>query len=253
MPRGPSSFDPITGLPWDQVRPATPAGTQAAQLRDPAPITADTPVNPMQREAYDTTGNAYASADEAYGRASKYEDEVTAGTAAETRRELQRARDEISVGMKNERVGAMGRGAGSALFETRAQAAGARGLNELQGRLAGESLRARNDAVNTRIAAAGGKVNAANARTGAANASASETRMLHLGTMAQRLAEQRQLVEQAEAQARMNEMPYQRLASLMATTAQYADAYEPPAGVSHQTGGFGPSISTRRYVGGIGA
>lgn len=221
------------------------AAAQAEQLRVPVPINATTAVNPLQREAYDVTGNAYASADAAHGRAAKYEEEVTAGTAAETRRELERARDEISVGMGAEGEAAMSRGADPSLFRSRALASGKRDLHTLQGKLAGESLRARQGAVDSRTAAAGGKVTAANSRVGAASAAAGEQRMMQLGTMAQRLAENRALVEQAEAQARINEMPYSRLAMLMDSTARNASSYRPPPypGSSSSSGSY---TSTRR-------
>src|SRR5688572_3942286 len=134
---GPRVLPPI---PYPRMDPTVieNARQQAVQLRNPEPINVRTEVNPMQAAAFDTTGDAYRSADDAYGRASKYEEEVSAGTAAETRRELQRARDEISVGMGAEGEGAMARGADPSLFRGRALAAGKRDLHALQGRLAGE-------------------------------------------------------------------------------------------------------------------
>lgn len=181
------------------------------QLAAPAPITADTPVNPMQAAAVDRS--AYA-----YDRAKSYESGIADRTNEEITRELGRARDEISVGLKKEGESAMARGADPSLFRSRALEGGRAGLHQLQGRLADVALGRHAEANRDLAGAAGGTVNAA-------AAAASEQRQLHLGTMGQRLDEQRYLLQHAETQDRLNSAPYQRLASMVSLLGSYAGNY----------------------------
>ena len=166
---------------------APSAGAQAAALRNPTPVTSSTPTNPMQQDAYN--------------RAGAYEAGLASGTNEETERELTRARDVVSVGMKREGEAAMSRGADPTLFRSRALASGARDISNLQGRLADVSLGRRAQAI--------GLV------TGAAGSAASEQRMMHLGQQAQSLADQRLLLDQASEQARQYEQPYENLMGMM--------------------------------------
>lgn len=175
---------------------STPAG--GSSLASPAPITASTPVNPMQQEAY--------------GAAKDYSSSLMGGTNEMITRELGRYRDDISTGMKAEGEGAMARGADPGLFKSRALASGQRGMADLQGRLADVSL--------------GKQAEAIGLQTGAAGSAAGEQRLMHLGSLSQRLQEQRALTEQAETQARLNEAPYKRLMDMMGSVAQNRDAYE---------------------------
>ena len=133
--------------------PAPSAGTQAAALRNPKPVTASTPVNPMQKAAYES--------------ASGYEAGLGAMTNEEIERELGRARDVVSVGMKREGESAMARGADPSLFRSRALAQGSRDISNLQGRLADVALGRRAQAIGL--------------KTDAAGSAAGETRMMHLG------------------------------------------------------------------------
>jgi hypothetical protein len=141
---------------------------------------------------------------EAFSRSADYEKNLAAGTNEEITRELQRARDDISVGMKAEGEAAMGRGADAGFFRSRAQEAGKRDLSNLQGRLADAALRRRHEALGGVREAAG--------------SAAGEQRMMHLGTLASQAENQRILNDQASSQARLYEAPYQRLMEMLRTT-----------------------------------
>jgi hypothetical protein len=199
---------------WSQPSPQSQGLRES--IRNPEPINVTTPTDPAQERA--TAGWE------------TYSKELQAGTAAETQRELQRYRDEISTGMESEGEAAISRGADPSLFRSRALESGKRGMLELQGRLADVSL-------NKRAAALTGF-------TGAAASGASERRQLHLGTMAARLGEQRLSLERADLQARLQEMPYQRLMELMRITGQYGSTF---GGLQ---GGGGLGGSSRGGLGG---
>src|SRR5512143_1721776 len=145
------------------------ASPQAEALANPTPIVGSTPLDPSQAGA--TTGWE------------QYTKELSAGTAAETERELQRYRDELSTGLASEGEAAIARGADPSLFRSRALESGKRGLLELQGRLADVSL--------------GRRAEALGGLTTAAGAGAAERRMLHLGTLAAQQEAQRTLIAQA--------------------------------------------------------
>lgn len=209
----------VTPLPgqgigaWNPTpAPATPpvAGSpgagaaQAASLLNPPPITAETPVDP---------GQAAALKD-----AQDYSHGLSSGTNDMITRALGRERDDISVGIKGEGEAAMGRGADPSLFRSRAVDAGARRLSDLQGKLTDVALGRQNEAINTEANAAAGAAGLRN--------------QLQLGTLAQRLAEQRAETERAEAQQRMYDDPYQRLLSMMNSN--------PFQGASPYGGGAGP-------------
>lgn len=187
-------------------------------------VTGTTAFNPAQQGASDA--------------ATRYEQGVAAGTSEETQRELGRFRDEISTGMRAEGEGAMGRGADPTLFRTRALGAGQRDLTNLQARLADVSLGRRAEAVGL--------------RTGAAGAMASENRMMHLGTLSQRLAEQRAQMEQQELQHRLSEAPYQRLASMMSLVGSQRPSYSVLGGGEATGAVLGGSSSARAYRSGRG-
>lgn len=187
------------------------------RIANPPPATGSTPVNPGQQSAVDA--------------ATRYEQDVSSASGAEIDRALQRARDEISVGMRAEGEGAMGRGADAGLFRSRALQSGERGLHELQGRLTDVALGRRQGAVDS--------------LTGATHAAAGEQRMMHLGTMAARVNEQRLLMEQAELQHRMREAPYQRLAGMVSRVSSGSLG---GGGASGSLGGGGGVLGARRSV-----
>lgn len=183
--------------------------TQAAALRNPDPITSETPVNPGQADALN--------------RAKNYESGVASGTNEETVRELGRARDEISVGMKREGEAAMSRGADPSLFRNRALGAGARNLSNLQGRLADVSLGRRAEAV--------GLVGSR------ADAAAGEQRLTNFSSISAQLDANRGLREQAETQARLQEAPYNRLTTMLQNVGNYRDAFGALGAPSVTSGG----------------
>lgn len=191
--------------------------TQAAALRSPDDITTETQVNPGQADALN--------------RAKNYESSVAAGTNEETTRELSRARDEISVGLKREGNAAMARGADPSLFRNRALASGARDLSNLQGRLADVSLGRRAEAI--------GLVGRA------ADSAASEQRLTNFSSISSKLEADRTNASIAETQARLQEAPYNRLTSMLQTVAQTAPAFggftqpvAPAGGAGGMTGGI---------------
>lgn len=186
----------------------------------PPPASGTTSGNPQQQDAWN-----YAQ---------QYANSLPGGTNEMITRELQRARDEISVGMKSEGEAAMGRGATPELFRSRAQAAGARNLGDLQGRLADVAL---------------GRAEGAGRLLGdISGASAAEQRLMHLGTLGAELDRQRLDISRAESQARLNEMPYERLMRMMDAISRNRDAYasltELGAGGSGYFGGGGGGGST---------
>ena len=188
---------PVRSTDWYRQQgklPPAPGGgggggatAQGQALATPAPVTASTPVNPMQQESYN--------------RAAGFESNLAQGTNEEITRELGRARDDISAGAKSEGEAAMARGADPTLFRSNALAAGARNLGNLQGRLADVALEKRQGAINSMGNLAG--------------QAAGEQRQMQLGTLAAQSQSQRDLVAQAEVQARLNEAPYQRLLEML--------------------------------------
>ena len=166
--------------------PPTQGEAQRQALLNPPDISADTPTDPGQ-------GRALSEAE-------RYTKGLAEGSNEEITRALGRERDEISVGIKGEGEAAMGRGADPSLFRSRAVDAGARRLSDLHGKLTDIALGRRNDAIRTQTEAAGSAAGLRN--------------QLHLGTMAQRLAEQRASTERSEVQARLMDAPYQRLLDL---------------------------------------
>lgn len=165
----------------------TTAQQQAAALS--TPVTTTTPVDPRLQETYNS--------------ARDYNQNLAAGTNEEITRELQRARDQLSVGLEGERQGAMSRGADTGLFVNRAAEAGQRSINALQGELADKALARREGALRLQGDIAGN--------------TAAEQRQMHLGTMAQRTADDRVGLEAQDMQARLNEAPYQRLLEMLRT------------------------------------
>lgn len=156
---------------------------------NPSSVNASTAVNPLEQEAADKWRG--------------YESSLADGTNAEITRELQRARDELSVGLEAEGAAAVGRGADAGFFKSRRLEAGKRDIHNLQGRLADVAL--------------GRRAEALSGFTGAAGQAAGGQRQLHLGEQAARLGEQRLLLDQAETQARLREAPYDRLLRTMQT------------------------------------
>lgn len=232
----------VRGIP--QASEPTPytASRQSEALRNPEPVVTSTPVNPMQSESFGMTRDSY-------GAAKGLADSITGGTNEEINRELGRARDETSVGIKKEGEAAMGRGADAALFRGRAAAAGARDMGNLQARLAGVALDKKQAAVNSQVGASG---NAANAAAQAAG----EQRSLALGTSAQRLADSREVRERAESQARLDQAPFDRMLSLMSTVGQFGGAFSGLTGGPNGTGSplsgpVGPTVE-RMPTGGFG-
>lgn len=187
---------------------------------NPPNVDATTPYDPGETYAYD--------------RAKDYEANVAKGTNEETSRELARARDEISVGMRAEGEDAIGRGADPSLFRSRALESGKRDLGNLQARLADVSLRRRESALGL--------------LSGSATARASSQRAMHLGTMQQRLAEQRYQLDAAETQSRLREAPYDRLAKLMETYGRYGGMVGRSGGMT----GSGGSLLGTGFGGGRG-
>jgi len=186
--QGIPAWNPTPAAPPTPVAGSPGAGAaQAASLLNPPPITADTPTDPGQAAALTDAQN--------------YSKGLSNGSNDMIQRALGRQRDEISVGIKGEGEAAMGRGADPSLFRSRAVDAGARQLSDLQGKLTDVALGRQNEAINTEANAAG--------------SAASLRNQLHLGTLAQRLAEQRAETERAEAQQRMYDAPYQRLMDMM--------------------------------------
>ena len=191
---------------------ASALSSGSGSLANPSPITADTPVNPMQQTAF--------------GDAKAYSDSLASGTNQMITRELGRYRDDISTGMKAEGEAAGARGADPAFFRSRALASGQRGMADLQGRLTDVAL--------------GKQAEGIGLETGAAGSAASEQRLMHLGSLSQRLAEQRALTEQGEVQARLNEAPYNRLISLLGSVGGNVNAF----------GAFGAGGDTSGVLGG---
>lgn len=183
------------------------ATTQATALKTLSPISVSTQVNPMQQSAYD-------AAQGVLGKASAYEAGLASGTNEEITREIGRQRDEISVGLRREGESAMARGADPTLFRSRALQSGARGLIELQGRLADVALQRRQGAIQTMGEAAGGM-------TSAAAAAAGEQRALQLGTISAQLEAQRNQIAQDELENRINQQPYEQLLDMMSRVTSY--------------------------------
>lgn len=218
---GPGYVPP--GGDWGSPAPGGGTGTGTtprATYASPPPIDVTTPYDPGQERA--RTGWE------------EYSSELEAGTAAETERELQRYRDELSKGLLAEGEAAISRGADPSLFRSRALEGGRRGLLELQGRLADVSL--------------GRRAEALSGMTGAAGAAASERRMMHLGTLAAQQEAQRTLIDQAESQARLQDRPYQRLTDLMGAIGGLLGGSSDFTGLTGTTPGGGGGIGG----GGIG-
>ena len=220
-------FDPRSGQTWQQytgggsgiyhpggagiaTTPTPAATTQASSLANPAPVTVTTPTDPNQQGATDAW--------------KKYQEELESGTAAETQREEQRYRDEISKGMQSEGESAMARGADPSLFRSRALESGKTGLLQLQGNLADVSL--------------GRRAEALSGYTGAAASAANTRDQLQLGTLAAQNAAQQTELAEAELQARLNEAPYDRLLKLMSTMGMYGSEF---SGLTGGSGGGGVS------------
>jgi hypothetical protein len=200
----------VTPVPDPQFPSGAPLGSpssQAQALANPTPVTSETPVNPGQADAL--------------SRAQNYESNVAKGTNEETVRELGRQRDEISVGMQREGNAAMARGADPSLFRSRAMASGARDLSNLQGRLADVSLGRRAEAVGL----VGGR----------ADSAASEQRLTNFNSISSQLEANRDQVARAEAQARLEQAPYDRLSGMLQNVGQYRDSF---AGLTGGGGGF---------------
>jgi len=209
------NVQPPTGLASKQASALTSSPSPSSSLAAPAPITANTPVNPMQQEAY--------------GAAKDYSSSLMGGTNEMITRELGRYRDDISTGMKAEGEAGMARGADPSFFRSRALASGQRGMADLQGRLADVSL--------------GKQAEAIGLQTGAATAGASEQRLMQLGTLSQRLNEQRALTEQAEVQSRLNEAPYARLMSMLGAVGGNTNPYG-AFGAGGDTSGVGAALGS---------
>lgn len=205
---------------------------QAQALRNPPPIQADTAPNPYQTEAYADTKAGSDASQAAVDSAAAYERDLTGAEPEFARREMGRFRDELSVGLAKEGQGAMSRGADPGLARTKllqgAQTAG----GNLQARLADVALQRREGAVNTRISAANARTGAGQGRVAGAQAVAGEQRLMHLGTIQARIAEEDMLTRQAEVQARLQAAPYDRLAALMQTVAQNQIAVRPTYGLA---------------------
>lgn len=167
-------------------------GAAGAGSTGPSVVNIQSEVDPMEKDANDAW--------------KKYGDELAAGTNEETTRELQRARDEISVGMEKEGSAAAGRGAGGGFFKTRALESGKRDLHALQGNLADVSLGRRAEALSGRTASAG--------------QAASGRRELQFATQSMGLAEQRYQLDAAEAQRRAQEAPQDRLLRTIETASR---------------------------------
>lgn len=201
---------------------ATPAvGTPAW---NPSSTTV-TPTNPLQEKAYGNTEAALGTSNTAFDAAKNFEAGIANGTNEETQRELERSRDQISVGMKKEGESAMSRGADPTLFRTRALETGRRSLNDLQGTLASAALDKHTAAINSEIGAAGGVTGAAAGTANAAQAAASEQRLTAQGNEQNRLEGQRVANETADTQARLQEAPYDRLLKTMETIGNYRDGF----------------------------
>lgn len=166
------------------VGPQKPAPKPAPK---PTPIITSTPVDPMQKSAYDAW-NDYNS-----GLANNTNTEIT--------HEIGRARDDLSIGLGKEVEGALLRGADPNLFATRFAEGGRRSLNDLQAKLTDVALGRRAEAL-------GGV-------TTSADRAASGQRELHLGTAAQSLAERRLALEAAEAKRRTTDAAYDRLLGML--------------------------------------
>lgn len=167
-------------------RPMQMATDQSKALSDPGDVTASTPVNPMEKTAFDTANN-YASG-------------LAGDTNEETKREVSRARDEVSGGIQKETEAAGARGADPSLFAGRAAAAGQRYVADVQGRMADSALKAKEGSVN--------------ALTGAAGQAAGGQRQLQLGTLSAQLGQQQEEDTRADQRARLEAAPYDRMADM---------------------------------------
>lgn len=166
------------------------------------------PILPSFGSSVDIHTSVNPLEDEAHNKWKAYESGLASGTNEEITRELQRARDEISVGMEREGEAAVGRGADAGFFRSRRLEQGKRDIHALQGKLADVAL--------------GRRAEALTGLTNAAGQAASGQRTLHLGTQAARLAENRLLLDQAEAQARLNEAPYRRMLDMFSTVGRFS-------------------------------
>ncbi len=155
----------------------------------PGPTIANTAVNPLEQGAVDRWKN--------------YESGLAEGTNQEITRELQRARDELSVGLEAEGEAATGRGADAGFFKSRRLEQGKRDIHGLQGRLADVALNRREGALT--------------GLTGASGQAASGQRQLHLGEQAARLGEDRLEIDRAETQARLRDSAYDRQLRTLST------------------------------------
>lgn len=153
----------------------------------PTPVITNTPVNPMQQNAYDQW--------------STYNKGLAENNNTEITHQLQQNRDELSVGLGKEVNGALLRGADPGLFATRYAESGRRSLNDLQAKMTDVALGRRAEAL-------GGV-------TGSANLAAAGQRELHLGTMAQSLAERRLALDAADAKQRTVDSQYSKLLSML--------------------------------------
>lgn len=167
------------------------------------PIVTNTPVNPMQQSAYDAWN--------------KYNAGLAEGNNTEITHQLQQNRDELSVGLGKEVNNSLLRGADPGLFATRYAESGRRSLNDLQAKLTDVALGRRAEAL-------GGV-------TGSANLAASGQRELHLGTMANSLAQRRLDLDAADAKQRTIDSQYSRLLSMLGSIGSGLGGYGGGGGV----------------------
>jgi hypothetical protein len=169
----------------------------------------------------------------AFNTASNYESGLASGTNEETKREVSRARDQVSVGMQKEGEAAGARGADPSLFTSRALESGKRYIADVQGRMADSALNARLGAVN--------------AVTGAAGQAAGGQRQLQLGTLAAQNAAQQTEDAAAAEQARLNQAPYDRMMQMAASMGGFTGAVNSTAGGGFLGGSVGGVVDPQRH------
>jgi hypothetical protein len=238
----PYDMPTVTQSPGFGGGPTGGAGDgQQSALLNPPPLTANTPVNPLQQQGFDNTQSAF-------NRAGSYADQFGSLANTANTNALSSARDVISGMTKEAEQGGIQRGGVgsglSQLLRSNMLNQGTRSLHKLGGELTDAANMRQIDANRAVADAAGGTASAANMAAGQQNA-------LQLGSWAAQNAAQQTLIAQAAAQARLNEDPYNRLMSMMDSISRNRGSYGSlggglgvlGGGTPGGLGGFGSSSS----------
>ena len=210
--------------------------TTRDDILNPPPLTANTPVNPMQQQGFNNTQSAF-------GNAQDFNRNIMSLQNEQNSQALMNARD-IGSGMAREaeRGGIQRGGVGSglsSLLRNQSLDSSLRSTHKLQGELVGEGLRAKNAAMGNEINAAGGTASAANMAAGQQNA-------MQLGSWAAQNAAQQTLIQQAAEQQRLNQAPYNNLMSMIDSISRNRGAY------GALGGGSGGGVLGGGAMGGLG-